>query len=212
MRDYLTGVAKFFGIVAFIPICIGFIGAWSAGLGFVLFVFGIPCGLLLLAIGGIAWTVRAVKFARQTTDARMRLGVMLIAPVCVVLICSAGLPLLAAGSFAGNLSRLAANRTHYEAIIAKARTSRIPAWFADDRGVTYSVDLGPPVRVAFNPAGMLDNWSGIIFDPTGDVMLAHGFDLRTGKFHAPDRITKLFEGDLVSCRHLWGDYYHCSFT
>ncbi len=59
---------------------------------------------------------------------------------------------------------------------------------------------------------MLDNWSGIIYDPTGDVMLARGFDPVSGRFHAPDRITKLFEGDLVECRHLWSSYYSCSFT
>ena len=42
-------------------------------------------------------------------------------------------------------------------------------------------------------------------------MLADGFD-EQGRFHAPDRITKIFGGDLVSCRWLWGDYYTCSFT
>lgn len=78
-------------------------------------------------------------------------------------------------------------------------------------GVGLNVDRGPPLRVAFNPEGMLDNWSGIVFDPTGEVMQADGFDA-SGRFRAPDRITKLFGGDLVSCRRLWGDYYDCSFT
>lgn len=43
-------------------------------------------------------------------------------------------------------------------------------------------------------------------------MLADGFDPKTGKFVAPDRVTKVFGGDLVSCRHLWSSYYDCSFT
>lgn len=58
---------------------------------------------------------------------------------------------------------------------------------------------------------MLNNWSAIVFDPTGKVTLADGFD-EDGNFSAPARITKLFGGDLVSCRSLWGDYYKCSFT
>ncbi len=110
------------------------------------------------------------------------------------------------------MSRLFVNHNHYEAIIAKARRNPTPSWFEEDGGVTYSVDVGPPIRVAFNPAGFLDNWSGIIYDPTGDVMQANGFDPVTGKFFAPDRVTKLFDGDLVNCRHLWGNYYDCSFT
>jgi hypothetical protein len=61
-----------------------------------------------------------------------------------------------------------------------------------------------------NP-GFLDNWSGIVFDPTGAVMQADGWDA-AGKFRAPDAITKLFGGDIVSCSHILGDYYRCSFT
>jgi hypothetical protein len=91
------------------------------------------------------------------------------------------------------------------------RIDRKPEWHAEQGGIIYNVDLGPPVRVAFHPEGMLDNWSGIIFDPTGEVMQADGFDAR-GNFVAPERITKLFGGDLVGCRHLWRDYYRCSFT
>lgn len=108
------------------------------------------------------------------------------------------------------------SRGHYETIIAKVkRGHRSPGGmssFEEDGGVRYVVDDGPPIRVAFNPEGMLDDWSGIIFDPTGEVMLAKGFDAITGKFSAPDRVTKLFGGDLVSCRHLSGNYYDCSFT
>ena len=212
MRDYIIGTAKFFSILALAPISVGFIDAWSPGLGLLLLLLGVPIAFAILVIGGILRTVTGVKLSRQTADVRTRVGLALIAPLGIVLTCLISWPLLAAGNFTGNLSRLASNHRQYEVIIAKARASRTSAWFAVDHGVTYSVDVGPPVRVAFNPAGMLDNWSGIIFDPTGDVMLADGFDPRTGKFRAPDGVTKLFDGDLVSCRHLWRDYYDCSFT
>jgi len=105
------------------------------------------------------------------------------------------------------------NQDRYALIIAKARKAHQAEWYAEDAaGVTYSVDMGPPVRVAFEPAGMLDNWSAIIYDPTGEMLLADGFDPETGKFRAPDSITKVFGGDLVSCKRLWGDYLTCSFT
>lgn len=166
----------------------------------------------MLLVGGIWRSISGVKLAGQTANARERVGLVLVAPIGMALVVLLSLPLLSAGNYTGNLARLAFNMGHYEAIISKARASHKPDWYAVDRGVTYSVDVGPPVRVAFNPAGFLDNWSGIIFDPTGDVIMAHGFDSRSGRFRAPDRVTKLFGGDLVSCRRLWRDYYDCSFT
>jgi hypothetical protein len=60
------------------------------------------------------------------------------------------------------------------------------------------VDQGPPVRVAFVWGGILDNWQGIVYDPTGVVL--------TEKGHL------LFGGDLIHARHLWKDWYYCAFT
>jgi hypothetical protein len=57
-----------------------------------------------------------------------------------------------------------------------------------------------------HPEGILDNWSAIVFDPTHDVMLARGFD-KDGKFSAPERVTKLFDGDLVGCQRLLGQLF-----
>ena len=110
------------------------------------------------------------------------------------------------------VAELAINHHRYETIIAKARANPVDRSYESANGITYSVDVGPPVRVAFNPEGFLDNWSGVIYDPTGEVMQADGWDPASRKFRAPDRITKIFGGDLVACRHLWGDYYDCSFT
>lgn len=212
MRDYLRRVARFFGLIAAVPFLIAFIGAWSARLGFFLFIVGIPAALIVLAVGSVVWFVRSYRHGREFDKTRDRIVIYAAAPTLLAITICLSWQSLALGSYTGTMSRLMLNRGHYEAIIAKVRSDPRPAWFQDDDGVTYSVDLGPPIRVAFNPAGMLDNWSGIIYDPTGDVMLADGFDSKTGKFVAPDRVTKLFNGDLVSCRRLWGDYYDCSFT
>jgi hypothetical protein len=88
----------------------------------------------------------------------------------------------------------------------------VAGWAAGRLGLEVFIETGPPVRAAFmTDPGFLDNWSGIVFDPTGKVMQADGWDA-SGKFRAPEVITKLFDGDLDSCRHLWGAYYHCGFT
>ncbi|RJF93713.1 hypothetical protein [Sphingomonas cavernae] len=88
-----------------------------------------------------------------------------------------------------------------------------PGGVYDDQGIIPVLrDNGPPVRVAFvtNP-GFLDNWSGIVFDPTGKVELARGWDA-SGQFYAPTNITGLFSGDVVECSPLIDAYYYCSFT
>ena len=212
MNDYLKRVFTFFGLVALVPFGLGFTSSWAPGLSFLLFILALPAALLALAGGGILWFVRGLRLAGPQTNHWNKMTLLGVAPLLLACTVLVSWPLLASGSFLGSLSRLFVNHGQYEAIIAKARVERRPVWFEDQGGVIYSVDLGPPVRVAFNPAGMLDNWSGIIYDPTGEVMLAKGFDPHTGKFAAPDHITKLFDGDLVGCRHLWADYYDCSFT
>jgi len=212
MRAYVRWSAVFFALIALVPLVIGLIGAFEAWLGFVFLLFGVPVFFLTLLIAAIVFLIHGIRVARELPRMRERVAVVLLSPALVAAAIVLALPLLRVGQHVGDLARLTINRDHYELIIAEARAVQKASWFEDHDGVTYSVDLGPPVRVAFNPAGMLDNWSGIIFDPSGVVMLADGFDPKTGKFIAPERVTKLFGGDLVGCRHLWGDYYRCSFT
>lgn len=215
MTEHLRQSCRFFAILAATPFVMGFTFAWLAGLGFVLFFLGSPVLIIVFVVGGVIYLVRGIRVARQGGSTRDRAITALGAPVMMGVTLAVAWPSLAAGSFTGTWTRLMVNRGHYEEIIAKAkhghRSPSPDSSFEEDGGVEYVVDAGPPVRVAFNPEGMLDNWSGIIFDPTGEVMLAKGFDPKTGKFAAPSRVTKLFGGDLVGCRHLWGSYYDCSF-
>lgn len=209
---YLARTLRVFLLAASIPFVLGLTGAWSDGLGFVLFIFvGLPTVVFMVLVAGFKlW--RGVSVAQEGRNFAEQFAAIALSPILLVLWLMAALPLLWAGGHLGNLSRLAANESDYREIINRARASRKAEWYAEYGGITYSVDAGPPVRVAFNPEGFLDNWSAIVFDPTGDVMLADGFDPTTGKFYAPERVTKLFDGDLVACRRLWGDYYNCSFT
>ena len=127
MRNYLSGAAKFFGFLALVPACVGFVSAWSAGNGFLLFLLGIPVATLVLLVGGTLRAISGVKLARQTANAGERLGLVLVAPVGMVLVVLLSLPLLSAGNFIGNSARLAFNMGDYEAIISKARASHKPA-------------------------------------------------------------------------------------
>lgn len=212
LRSYLKSVCLFFGLISIAPALVGFTGAFSTGLGFLLFILFIPASAIALLAGAVLWLVRGVKGSRRAETKRARFIFLLASPTLLIATVVIAWPSLVAGAHMGDLLRLAMNWSHYERIVAKAQSNPVEAHYEEENGITYSVDVGPAVRVAFNPDGFLDNWSGIVFDPTGEVMLADGFDVKTGRFVAPDRITKLFGGDLVGCRRLWRDYYRCSFT
>jgi len=67
------------------------------------------------------------------------------------------------------------------------------------------VEPGPPLRVAFSWGGLLDNWTGIVHDPGGEVLAANNPE-------CPSEITLLFGGCLIHARHIWGPWYFCAFT
>ena len=84
-----------------------------------------------------------------------------------------------------------------------------------DRGTThgqhYIIDRGPPVRMAFVEDGILDNWVGVVYDPTDRVAEARGWG-PDNTFTAPPEIKGLFGGDIVWCDRITGHWYRCSFT
>ena len=213
MRDHLAQAAKFFGGVLCVPFIVGLIGEWNDGLGFILFLFGAPVLAIAFIGGGLIFVARGATLS-DVEPAWHRVAAALAAPAMILAVLILVWPSLDAGRHFGSLSRLIVNRSKYEAIIARSQSSKPDETgaYLEQQGITYIVDAGPPVRVAFNPAGFLDNWSGIVFDPSGEVMQADGFDPGTGKFRATDGVTKLFGGDLVACRHLLWEYYSCAFT
>jgi hypothetical protein len=77
------------------------------------------------------------------------------------------------------------------------------------------IEEGPVPRVAFYwQRGMIDNWVGLIYDPTGEVMKANAFKADWSNWEAPElqKVKRLFGGSLFSARHLTGHWYLCSFT
>ena len=60
------------------------------------------------------------------------------------------------------------------------------------------IDKGPPIRIGFVWDGILDNWHGIVYEPTGIVLTKRG--------------ERLFGGDLIYAKRLYEDWYYCAFT
>lgn len=210
MADYIKRVCRFFAIIALIPLLSGFFGPFSAILGELLFILFF-IALITLLIGTPVWMVRAARLPIPVGNGWKRALALGSAPVLFMITVVAFWPLFESGSFIGSLTRLTINRDHYDAIVAKARNARKPVSFKEDGDVTYSTDIGPPVLIVFNMREIRTEWGSIIYDPTGDVMLAKGWNTRYEDFFGPRRITMMFMRGMYGCRRLSGDYYNCFF-
>ncbi len=79
-------------------------------------------------------------------------------------------------------------------------------------GVRVVVQPGEPRRVAFPlPGGLLDNWRGVVHDPSGEAMRVNALEKWSDQWR-DDPVTGWFGGDMVECRHLRDHFYLCSFT
>lgn len=123
--------------------------------------------------------------------------------------CAVGLTLFFTSGFRhGRRILFEIRQDHFEEMLAEAkRTGTGPATEGD-------LDPGPPERWAFMwQRGVTDNWVGVVYDPTGDVMQvnrADGWDeLRDP---ALSKIVMLFGGTLHRTEHMEGDWYLCWFT
>lgn len=107
------------------------------------------------------------------------------------------------------------DRADYDARIARIRAAAPGDRVSVAQSVGGNLDTTDPsvVRVAFpEPGGMLDNYTALVYDPTGLVMKANDVgphDLHDAKHAA---YVKLFGGDMISARPLGGGWYRCGFT
>jgi hypothetical protein len=76
------------------------------------------------------------------------------------------------------------------------------------------VELGPPLRVAFSEGGLLDNWHGIVYDPTALVLKANLLKRDYSNRHDPamKEVQGLFGGMMIRAVPLGGPWYRCYFT
>lgn len=175
---------------------------------FITLMLGFP--VLLCYVGlGVLLLVSYVRHAIKQRDKRSWLAAASIAPLIVLLVAIEPLIIrtIRYAEFAFMLpsySRTVEAVTHgpYRAFDD----------LADD--VQYSVDYGTPIRVAFPKGGIIDNWYGVVYDPSDEVAQAKGADFGPGGqgFTAPPEVRALFGGDLVSCWRIYRHYHMCSFT
>jgi hypothetical protein len=112
--------------------------------------------------------------------------------------------------------RFARLQPRYAALVpALLQDTTVASGSQQVEGISYRADPGPPWRLAFRqPGGFLDNWEGVVYDPTGVVAQARGwrFDRGVQEFSAPPDVRHLFGGDIVECDHVSGPWYRCWFT
>jgi hypothetical protein len=135
---------------------------------------------------------------------------LLVAPVLVVAVAIVGWasPL---GTTFGAHCKFWRGKAYYQSVVAELAAG------ADDSAFEHpiNIDPGPPRRVAFSWGGILDNWRGIVYDPTGEVMKANILDTQSwSNRNDPDyaSVAGLFGGTLIRARHLEGNWYLCWFS
>jgi len=108
----------------------------------------------------------------------------------------------------GRLAYFQIRKSHYEHLLSDAMNS------GEVAAKNGYIDRSPPVRYAFYwVRGVTDNWVGVVYDPTGRVMLvnqANGWDgLSDPRWKD---VVYLFGGTLYKSEKLGNHWYLCYFT
>lgn len=201
--------------ISSIAFAISFLDKWFFGAAIATFLLLLLLVLLFLGTSVLLSILGIIAAFSEGQSTGNRLLCAISGLAMPVVVAASVVLFMGTGHTLGISAKLLILRGQFEDIIAEAarRPKEDESALSKEYATAFYIDYGPPIRAAFPGGfGFLDNWSGIVYDPTGDVMLADGWDPDTDEWRAPERITKLFYGDLVSCRPLWGNYYHCSFT
>lgn len=199
----------------FIPILIWFgVGAALVAVldlmpdAFLAMIFAVPA-LVGYVAAAIVLLIAYVRNARKERTRRAWIAVGSIPSLMAVLMLIP--PLI---STLVLYARFVAMLPSYERVVATVLEMPQKVVSNQSGGIEYLVDIGPPVRLAFPKDGILDNWWGIVYDPSNAVAQAKGWSFESGeqRFTAPREIRAVFGGDLLACRHLYRYYYSCSFT
>lgn len=107
----------------------------------------------------------------------------------------------------------------YSEIIEKLSSGKIPNQ-GTYHEIRYESETDPVFRVSFSWAGIVDNWYGIIYDPSGKIMRVNESDPRS-KSQDPGapkidkelgKIRMVFGGLLYKAEKLGDHWYLCWFT
>lgn len=133
--------------------------------------------------------------------------------ICAIIVMGVMItPLAKIGHSLTEYIRFSWYRTSYDRIVSHIDQQPLTDGLDHDEDIDFILDPGPPRRVAFIwPGGLMDNWCGIVFDPTNDVLKINQQGLWSDEWRA-SYITKLFGGDMTSCRTISTPYYMCCFS
>lgn len=171
----------------------------------------LPALWAAVGLGLLARSCWRVAAHRETL--RAPAAVAVLAGLTVV----AAIPLAAWGDAVRIDARLRSLEPAVAVILERHNTglTGTDGWQEGDAGLPFIVDAGPPARIAFMaPGGVIDNWTGIVYDPSGEVLQANTFaaDWSNWDDAALATVKSLFGGDLYRCEHLKGPFYRCFFT
>lgn len=110
----------------------------------------------------------------------------------------------------GVYTRFEYDKKYYVSVIDSLRRGETPIC---DQVHCIVEDKSLPMLV-FQWDGLLDNWNGICYDPTGLVMKANDLKDDWSNRNDPEltRATSLFGGTLYRVRPLYDHWYFCVFT
>jgi hypothetical protein len=195
---------------------VGVVLAFTAGLQYEILWVAAVLPAALWAICGLALSAAYLWRARQQESRRRNLLMALAAPGFIAVLILAWTPLERGGAgllfqwrfmrMRTALDDLAADLSRSPSIVTKEDHSRLGR---------YVVDAGPPLRYAVPlPGGLIDNWCGIVHDPSGEVLQVNRFYDGDASWEDPvlADVKKLFGGDMFWCEHVESTYYRCCFT
>jgi hypothetical protein len=111
------------------------------------------------------------------------------------------------GARIGTLTGFYAVKPRYEAVVDSLKAGRMSV-----TRLPYRVDPGISLRVAFPwPGGILDDWCGVVHDPSGLLKKARLFKPDLSNLGDPDLhdVRRLFAGDDCYCEPLGDGWYYC---
>ncbi len=107
-------------------------------------------------------------------------------------------------------------KPEYSEIVAMLQSGSI-SQKGTHHGIAYKSENEPEFRVSFSWGGIIDNWHGVIYDPSGRIMRCNKSDPRfPGQGPRDDeelgKIRMIFGGTLYKAEPLGNYWYLCWFT
>ena len=113
----------------------------------------------------------------------------------------------------------------YVQIIEKIETKKI-SFNGSVNGISYDTEVDPAMRVSFSWGGIIDNWRGIIYDPTNELSKIaenNQIHINSGERNqlTPDEeryiketaeLKLLFGGVIYKVKKMRNNWYLCWFT